>query len=104
MKASDPHTYSVSVPSENIRVIGSNSLAVVTAGKSSWEAGVTLIDTLVGAEVVASIATHVDATQAAQRIQVAINEIRTSLTGQEIDDNDVDVSEGVKTSDPHARP
>jgi hypothetical protein len=68
MKASDPHTYSVSIPSENIRVIGSNSLAVIATGKLSCETGVTLIDTLVGAEVVASIATPVDATPVAQGI------------------------------------
>jgi hypothetical protein len=54
MKASDPRAYSVSVPSENMRVIGSDSLGVVTAGKLSCETGVTLIDTLVGVEVVAT--------------------------------------------------
>jgi hypothetical protein len=60
MKASDPHTYSISIPSENIRVIGSDSFAIITAGKLSCETGVTLIDTLVGAEVVASIPTPID--------------------------------------------
>jgi hypothetical protein len=61
MRASDPRAYSVSVPSENIRVLGSDSLAVVTAGRLSYGTGIDLIDTLLGTAVVASIATQVDA-------------------------------------------